>query len=158
MEIDSMDFLEFLATLFSGMLVGVVADMLRNRHDIGMEKRKRLSPYIETAYPIVEKLDQDCAYTLLVLDHGGEKDVDTMLEKLASGLELYHEWYLEYQRDGLKPELMSVNRGLHNYLNGLFVFSQLNKKYGNSYAHERLNLLNNQLRFSQTEIDRFLKG
>lgn len=153
-----MDPYEFLATITSGIVVGVIANMLRNRHDMNMEKRKRLSPYMEAAYPIVEKLDQDCAYARQIVNHGDEEEIDDMLDKLASGLELYNDWYLEYQEDGLKPELMPINENLHSCLNGLFVFSQMNKKYGNGYVHERLSVLSDRLHLSQVEIDRFLKS
>jgi hypothetical protein len=81
-----------------------------------------------------------------------------MLGKLASGLDQYHIWYLQYQENGLKPELRSVNETLDAYLNGLFVYAQMSRQHGKSYIHQGLNDFARHLAQCKIELETFLMG
>jgi len=153
-----MNGLDFFLGVLSGIVVGYVIQLVRYKHDLRVEKIKRLAPHLELAYPIVDRSSQDSEYTVGIQNRKDEKQMDAMLEKLTADLSEYHFWYTRYQENGLKPELRSVNEILDAYLNGLFVYSQLSKMHGKSYIHQRLSDLAKHLMLCKLELERLLMG
>lgn len=150
--------LEFLLGILSGVVVGYFIQVIRYKHTLRVEKIKRLAPYLELAYPTIDRLAQDGVYALKVQERKDQKEIESILVKLIDGLDQYHIWYLQYQENGLKPELLSVNETLDAYLNGLFVYAQMNKRHGKIYIHQRLNNFCIYVMRCRTQLEKLLMG
>jgi hypothetical protein len=153
-----MDPLDVILGVVSGIIVGYVLQYITYKRGRRIEKIKKLSPYLEGAFPIVNKLNQDLNYVNEIQNLNNQNEIDAILDKIVSGLDQYNIWYLKYQGDGLKLELLSINEQLDGYLNGLFVYAQMTKTYGKAYFHQRLDKFQQQIKSCKLELQKQLMG
>lgn len=130
--------------IIGGILVGMIIENVRLKHSLKIEKIKRLAPDLEACCPIVEKIYEDSAYAIKILNRGQDEGhaLDSQNQKVLDGLKLFQDWYMLFQEKGMKYELESVNIELNDRLAGLFTYARLSIKHGISYVSQNLKQIN----------------
>jgi hypothetical protein len=152
------NFADFLLGLVGGFIVGYLLEHKRFKHSLKIEKIKRLSPHLESAFPILEKLDQDSDYATRIQQRDDENEFNRITDRLCSEMEEFYAWYLQFQEDGLKPELQSVNRLLCAYLDGMFVFAKMSIRYRESYISQKTKEISDLSNKCKRELELQLMG
>lgn len=137
------DPLNIFVGFISGLVIGILVQYARFRYSSKIEKMKRLSPYLESAYPIVEKLNQDSRYASDIQLQDDEAHLTMVLKKVVISLEAYTDWFTKFREDGMVPELESLNRDLSNRFVGLFTYARLYRQHGLEYISQRMQRLAN---------------
>lgn len=127
-------FLGFVA----GLLTGIVVQYFGFRFASRIEKMKRLSPHLEAAFPIVDKLNGDTRYAVHVQAQGEVEHLAPVLKKIALSLEEYRIWFAGISRRGMIPELESLNGILSGRLVGLFNYANLGRTHGLEYISQKM--------------------
>lgn len=125
----------------SGLATGIAVQYFWFKYASRIEKMKRLSPYLESVYPIVEKLNQDSEYALKVHFQEEEEHLTLVLKKIATSLEEYAIWFAQFKENGMIPELESLNVDLSRRFIGLFTYARLGNKHGLEYLSQRVQRL-----------------
>lgn len=121
-----------------GLFTGIIVQYLQLKHSLKIEKIKRLSPYLESAYPIIEKLSNDSRYAANVQLHEDKREFGRTLGRLTISIQEYANWFSVFRTDGMMPELNSVDSSLLSRLVGMFTHADLCKLHGRDYLSQRM--------------------
>jgi hypothetical protein len=137
--------MEILAGFVGGVVTGLGIEYFRFRHSLKIEKIKRLSRYLESAYPLVEKLSQDTGYAANTqLDKDDE--CRRILKKVTISIEEYSRWFIQFKTDGMMPELDSIDPDLLSRFVGMFMYARLCKEHGLEYLSQNIQELSRYCR------------
>jgi len=135
------DAIEFAASFVVGIVTGIVTGILiqnvRLKHELLIEKKKRLSPYLERASPIIDRIcrHSDHAATAIV---NKEKHSESLLGNLSGDFEEYDQWYAKLTLDGMIIELRSIDVTLSGYFAGLFTYAQNSSNLKEGYLRQTI--------------------
>ena len=132
------DTVELVVSFLSGIVSGLIIQNIRFKHSLRMGKINRLLPYLEYAYPIVERLNQYSGYAARTQLQDDEIERKDVFARVTSALDEYAEWFNALKEDGMIPELDSVDKKLLNYLSGLFIYARLCQLHGSVYLSQEL--------------------
>jgi hypothetical protein len=132
------DFYDFLWGLLSGIFIGYFLEYVRFKYSLKIEKIRRLSPFLESIFPIFEKIASYSVHAKNIRNWNDENELNRTVDVLRSEIDEWHALYLQFQQDGLKPELEAVNSELYAELNGMFVIAQMSRRYGESYILQNI--------------------
>ena len=132
------DAVELIVIFLSGIVSGLIIQNIRFRYSLRMGKIDRLLPYLEYAYPIVERLNQYSGYAARTQLQDDEIERNEVFTRVTSALDEYAEWFNALKEDGMIPELDSVDKKLLNYLSGLFNYARLCQLHGSVYLSQQL--------------------
>jgi len=137
--------MEILAGFVGGIVTGLAIEYFRFKHSLKVEKIKRLSPYLESAYPLVEKLSNDTGYAVNAqLDDDDE--CSRILKKVAVSIEEYSRWFVQFRTDGMMPELDSIDPDLLSRFVGMFSYARLCREHGLEYLSQNIQRLSQYCR------------
>ena len=122
----------------SGIFTGIIIQYVRFRYTSRIEKMKRLSRYLESAFPIVEKLTQDSRYAVNIHLEDDQTHLSIILKKIALSFREYANWFTSFRADGMVPELESLNDVLSSRFYGLFAYSRLGRQHGVEYISQQI--------------------
>lgn len=132
------DTVELVVSFLFGIASGLIIQHVRFKYSLKMGKINRLLPYLESAIPIVERLNQHSGYAAKTQLQDGENELAKILAKVTSALDEYAEWFDELKEDGMIPELGSIDRKLLDYLSGLFNYARLCQQHGSVYLSQQI--------------------
>jgi hypothetical protein len=121
-----------------------------------MGKINRLLPYLESAYPIVERLNQHSAYAARIQLQENESEASGIFGKVTFALDEYTEWFNVLKEDGMIPELDSIDRKLLNRLSGLFSHARLSHLHGSTYLSQQIQSLSEYCKLCQIQLEKRL--
>lgn len=147
---------DFLMGILGGGIIGYIVQERRYKYNLKVEKIKRITPSLEQAYPIIQRAKQDFTYGIEIQNRNDINEITNLLPQLSNNLAQFYEWYKQYQENGLKPELKSLDRTLYSYLNGLFVFSRISQTQGESYIHQSIPNICTHLKRCEKSLETFL--
>jgi len=132
------DILEVFVTFLSGIVSGLIIQETRFKYSLRRGKINRLLPYLESAYPIVERLGQHSKYAANMQLQNDLNETSRILAKVTLSLYEYSKWFDSLKEDGMIPELDYIDRDLLDYLGGLFNYAFLCKVRGLAYLSEQI--------------------
>lgn len=132
------DVVDILGGFIGGLVAGLAAQYMRFRHSLRLEKTKRLSPYLEGAYPIVEILSNDSIYAADIQLREDRQEFERILRKILVSIQQYAEWFVQFRTDGMMPELDSLDSELLSLLVGMFQHARLCKLHGRQYVSQHM--------------------
>jgi len=153
--IDFSQILIVLISLVGGLIGGYVIEHYRLKHELKIEKIRRLAPYLEQVYPTMKNLNVDSTYAIELQQRGSE-DLP-LLEKLCKELTEFGSWYRVFKQNGMEPELESLDGNLYRLLLGVFTYSQLSAKYGTTYISQRLDPFHKICLKGRESLEKLLK-
>lgn len=145
-----------LASFAFGIITGVLVQYARFRYSSRLEKMKRISSYLESAFPIVEKINHDSKYAAGIQLQDDEAHLSLLLEKVGLSLNEYSDWFAEFRERGMVPELESLNQTLSNHFVGLFMYARLSRLHGLEYISQRVRHLAGYCETCEQELKRQL--
>lgn len=128
----------FLTGLTTGVISGLAIQWKRFKDNLKMEKIKRLLPYLEHAYPIVERLKQHSDYANNIQLQNNDDDLNEVLGRVYTSLDEFEIWFTGFKEDGLIRELDSIDKDLLNHFVGLFNYASQNRRHGPAYISQRI--------------------
>ena len=156
---EPMDFVYGLVSgLLSGVIVGYIVEHYRLKNELKVERIKRLTPHVEIVHPIIEELCDDVIYFQKAQMRKGYSEDPSFIKKIGIAFDKYETWYIQFQSDGLKPELSATRKQLFNLLNGLFVHSRMSRKYGQDYVLREINEISTSAKDCLSELEQFLSS
>lgn len=132
------DAADLVLTFLSGIVSGLFIQHVTFKYSLRKEKLNRLFPYLESAYPIVDRLSRHSEYAAKTQLQDDRNELPRILEKVTSTLNEYSQWFNELMEDGMIPELDSIDRKLLNHLSGLFNYARLCQFHGQVYLSEQI--------------------
>jgi hypothetical protein len=132
------DAIEVFVGFLSGLASGLAIQHARFKYSLRMGKVNRLLPYLESAYPIVERLSQHSEYAAKTQLEDNEIEFNQVMTKIAYGLDEYAVWFNTLKEDGMVPELDSIDRKLLDHLSGMFNHARLYQIHGTQYLSQQV--------------------
>lgn len=132
------DVVDIFGGFIGGLITGLVAQYMQFKHSLRLEKTKRLSPYLEEAYPIVEILSNDSIYAADLQLRDDKQEFERILRKIIMSIRQYAEWFVQFRTDGMMPELDSLDSELLSLLVGMFQHARLCKLHGREYISQQM--------------------
>ena len=132
-----------ITTFFSGLGTGLISGLLVQRKkfkdDQKTAKITRLFPFMEHAYPIIERLKNHSNYAHEVQHN--DVDFNNVIVSLEKCLDEFDVWFNSFKEEGMIRELDSVNRELLNHLVGLSIFASQKRRHGIPYISQNIDIL-----------------
>lgn len=150
---------EILATIFSfigGLAIGLVGEHYRLKHELRIDKVRRLAPYLEQIYNVIRDLVVDSEYAFRLQESGTANSIP--LRKLYRGLGEYRSWFLSFRQNGMEPELESLNRPLYLMLQGVYAHAQSCNEHGVAYASQRIASIRHRCSECKIALEKYLKS
>lgn len=110
------------ASLFFGILIGVIVEHFRFKNNIIIERIKILSPILCEAYPIIERIVEDTNYALNVRQRNKKKDYLNSIKTIIQDLDEYKKWDEKYREAGIELYLRNYQK-LNDSLNKMRIYS-----------------------------------
>jgi hypothetical protein len=147
-----------IATFFTGIGTGLISGLLiqRKRFNDDLKTRKidRLVPYIEHAYPIIERLKKHSEYATQLQD---EESFNSIINQVNVSLQEYSKWFENFKENGMIPQLDSLDKELVAYLVGLSSFACQYKRHGIIYISQNIESLSRLSDLSENFVCQWLK-
>ena len=121
-----------------GLVVGIAVQYVGFKQALRIEKIKRLSPHLERAYPIIEKLSRVARYGVKAQESQDAADLDGALNKLVFSIDEYVAWFSGFREAGMVPVLESLDLELSARLTGVSVYANGCRVQGQRYLYERI--------------------
>lgn len=111
------------ASIAAGITIGIIIQNVVLKHGLLLEKKRRLSPYLERALSIIDKICRHSEHATIAI---GRKDwhFGASLASLAWDFAEYDQWYTKLGTEGMIIELRSIDAELSGYFVGLFNYAQ----------------------------------
>lgn len=151
------DYIQILTTLLGimgGLAAGFILEHYRLKHELKVEKIKRVAPYLEQVSPTIKNLAIDSEYAVELQKRGCEDQF--LLQRLCKGLKEFESWYTIIRQNGLEIELESLNITLSRSLLGIVTYAQLTSKYGVDYISQRLNSFHERCLIARKSLESLL--
>lgn len=154
-----MEYIQILTALIGiagGLLVGVVIERFRLKHELRVQKIKRVAPLLEILSPTVKNLAIDSKYAVELQQTNREDP--SVLQRLCEELKEFETWYNDFRQKGMEVELESLDVLLYRSLLGVFVYARYTAKYGVHYIAQRLNSFHRICQIARESLENLLRG
>jgi hypothetical protein len=126
----------FFSGLGTGLISGLVVQRKKFNDDQKTAKISRLFPFLEHAYPIVERLRNHSNYAHEVLHD--DFDFKNAIGSVTDSLDEYFLWFDSFKEEGMIRELDSINSELLDHLVGLANYASQKNRHGNTYISQNI--------------------
>ena len=132
------DPIDVILGFFAGIVTGVAIQYLQLKHSLKIEKTKRLSPYLESASPILDEITHDSTYAANVQLRDDEEEFERVLKRVSVSIAEYAKWFNDFRIDGMIPELNSLDADLLSRFVGMFTHATLCRLHGQEYLSQHV--------------------
>lgn len=136
--ITTVDLFEVISSFLVGLAVGIAVQYVRFKQELRIEKIKRLSPHLERAYPIIEKLGRVARYGVKAQESQDTADLDGALNKFVASIVEYAAWFSGFREGGMVPVLESLDSELSARFTGVSVYANGCRAQGQRYLYEHI--------------------
>ena len=147
--------LVLLFTFVTGLIIGIIVEYCRFKHNIQIERIKTLSPILCEVYPITEKIAGDTNYALNLRQRNDKNEFMILIETLFHDLEEYRMWDEKYREAGLKLILRHFSKGLNESLDAMRIYAITTNLHGKNYIFGILEEMHKTSKKCLDEIDKF---
>lgn len=126
----------FLSGLATGLISGLAIQRQRFNDGLKTGKINRLYPFLERAYPKIERLKQHSQYARGIQDN--EETYKNTLQVISTCLNEYDAWFSSFKEQGMTRELDSINPELLSHLVGLYSYASQKNHHGIEYISQNI--------------------